>query len=560
MEKIWLQQYPAGVPHSIELDQNETLINVFEQSVRHFGDRPAYSNFGHTLTFKDLNVLSARFAAYLQGKLGLERGDRVAIMMPNLLQYPVALFGILRAGCVVVNVNPMYTARELHHQLKDSGARAIVIVANSGHVLEEALAEKTKVRSVIVTQVGDMLPSPKRQLINFAVRYIKRMVPAYKVRHAKDFDELISDSGQVYQRPRDMTGAETAFLQYTGGTTGVSKGVILTHTNMVANMRQINAWFSGVVRPGQDTVLTPLPLYHVYALTCNCLAYLETGGHNVLITDPRDSDGLIAAMKKYRFSVMTGVNTLYQNLVKNPKLQRVDLRSMRIVSAGGMAVMEPTAKAWKEATGTNILEGYGLSEASPVVTTNAATSSRYTGSIGLPLPDTMVSLRDDDGNEVAIGEPGELCVQGPQVMKGYWQNPEATAATMTADGFLKTGDIATIDPLGFLRIVDRKKDMIIVSGFNVYPSEVEEVLVTHPDIEEVACIGLPDGDAVEKVAVYIVTVKGRSITREAVKEYCKHELTPYKRPKVIEFRDELPKSNVGKVLRRELREEVLKES
>jgi len=562
MEKIWLNQYPSGIPKSIELAAHETLVDVFEKSVLKYAKRPAYSNFGHTINFAELNVLSARFAAYLQNRLGLDKGDRVAIMMPNLLQYPVALFGILRAGLVVVNVNPLYTARELAHQLKDSGAKTIVIVANSAHVLEEAIAEGAKVRSVIVTEVGDMLPFPKRQLLNFAVRHIKKMVPPYKLRHAKHFDETIGTSDLVYRRPRELEGGDLAFLQYTGGTTGVSKGAMLTHTNMVANMRQINAWFSGVTRPGYDVVLTPLPLYHVYALTCNCLAYLETGGHNVLVTDPRDTAGLIKEMKKWPFTAMTGVNTLYQSLVKHPKLESVNLTSMKIVSAGGMAVMEPTARAWKEATGTNILEGYGLSEASPVVTTNAATSTRYTGSIGLPLPDTDIKLLDDDGNEVEVGDPGELCVKGPQVMKGYWQRDDATAETMTKDGYLRTGDVATVDPLGFFRIVDRKKDMILVSGFNVFPSEVEEVLVAHPDIDEAACIGVPDdtpedGDSGEQVAAYIVLEKGSKLTVDAIKAYCKEELTPYKRPKIIEFRDELPKSNVGKLLRRELREEVL---
>jgi len=557
MEKIWLEQYPAGVPKSINLDAQETLIDVFERAVKQFANRPAYSCMGQTITFSDLNLQSARFAGYLQQRLGLEKGDRVALMMPNMLQYPVALFGILRAGLVVVNVNPLYTHRELHHQLVDSEAKAIVVVANSAHVLEEAMAEGTKVRSVIVTEVGDMLDFPKRQIVNFAVRHIKRLVRPYKLPNAKHFDEVLQSSRSTYQRPRELSGADTAFLQYTGGTTGVSKGATLSHTNMIANMRQINAWFSGVTRPGQDVVLTPLPLYHVYALTCNCLAYLETGGHNILITDPRDTKGLIKEMGRWPLTVITGVNTLYQSLVNHPGLADLNLTGLKIVSAGGMAVMEPTANKWKEITGTNILEGYGLSEASPVVTTNVSTAARFTGSIGLPLPDTEISLRDDDGNEVPEGEPGELCVRGPQVMKGYWKRPEATEAAMTSDGFLRTGDVATVDPLGFFRIVDRKKDMILVSGFNVYPSEVEEVLVAHADVDEAAVIGLPDGRGTEQVIAYVVAAPGRSVSMEALREYCRHELTPYKRPERIELRTDLPKSNVGKVLRRELREEAL---
>jgi len=558
MEKFWLKRYPAGVPETLKLDPEETLIDVFEKSVREFGKRPAYSNFGKTISFSDLNVLSARFAGYLQNKLGLEKGDRVAIMMPNTLQYPIAVFGILRAGMVVVNVNPLYTHRELHHQLKDSEAKAIVIVANSGAVLQEAIAEGgTQVRSIIVTEIGDMLDSPKRQIVNFVVRYIKRMVPNYTLKFPVAFRDIVTAQSQVFQRPREMLGSDLAFLQYTGGTTGVSKGAMLTHGNMVANLRQVNAWFSNVNIPGKEIVVTPLPLYHVYALTCNCLAYLENGGLNVLITDPRDTKALIAEMKRWKFTAITGVNTLYQSLVNHPGLAAVDFSTVKIVSAGGMAVLEPTARAWFEITNTAILEGYGLTEASPVVTTNMPRNRGFTGSIGLPLPNTEMSLRDDSGVEVEQGEPGELCVRGPQVMLGYWQRPDATAESFTSDGFLKTGDIALVTVNGDFKIVDRKKDMILVSGFNVFPNEIEQVLVGHPAIAEAACIGLPAKRGGEIVCVYVVLKPKVQLDKESLLDYCRHELTAYKVPKIVRFVESLPKSNVGKVLRRELREQAL---
>ena len=558
MENFWLNRYPKGVPETLELDPAETLIDVFEKSCHDYGVRPAYSSFGKTISFAELNIFSARFAAYLQNNLGLEKGDKVAIMMPNTLQYPIALFGILRAGMVVVNVNPLYTHRELHHQLKDSEAKAIVIVANSCKVLEEALAAgDTQVRSTIVTEIGDMLDWPKRPLINFAVRYLKRMVPNYKLTFPMAFRDTVKSDAKVFQRPREMHGNDLAFLQYTGGTTGVSKGAMLTHGNMVANLRQVNAWFSNVNIKGEEIMVTPLPLYHVYALTCNCLAYLENGGLNVLITDPRDTKALIAEMKRWQFTAITGVNTLYQSLVNHPALKSVDFSTVKIVSAGGMAVMEPTARAWIEITGTNILEGYGLTEASPVVTTNLARNQGYTGSIGLPLPNTEISLLDDAGVEVERGEPGELCVRGPQVMLGYWQRPDATAESFTADGFLKTGDIAVVTVNGDFKIVDRKKDMILVSGFNVFPSEIEQVLTAHPAIAEAACIGLPNERGGEVVAAYVVINAGSQLTKTDLLQYCRDELTAYKVPKIIKFCTDLPKSNVGKVLRRELRDSEL---
>jgi len=514
---------------------------------------PAFTNFGRTLTYADLDNLTARFAAWLQSRTQLNPGDRVAIMMPNLLQYPVVLFGALRAGMVIVNVNPLYTARELAHQLKDSGARAIVVVAMSAATAGEILAE-TDIEEVVVTGVGDMLGFPRRQLVNFAVRHIRKMVPPYEL-PCVSFDDVLKVPADSFKR-LSFTGRDLAILQYTGGTTGRAKGAMLSHGNLVANVRQINTWFSGLLQDGKEIVVTALPLYHVYALTCNCLCYLDKGARNLLITDPRDTAGFIRELRKWNFTAITGVNTLYQSLVDHPDFVQVDFASLKMVSAGGMAVMEFTAREWSRVTGTEILEGYGLSETSPVVCTNPPALEAYNGSIGLPLPNTEVSLRDDRGREVSTGEAGELCVRGPQVMVGYWRNPEATAAVMTDDGFFKTGDIATVDGDGFFRIVDRKKDMILVSGFNVYPNEIENVVTMHPDIVEAACIGVPDqheGD--EIVKLFVVLRPGAELSVEAVRAYCRENLTAYKVPKLVEFRTELPKSNVGKILRRLLREE-----
>ncbi|HHQ14795.1 MAG TPA: long-chain-fatty-acid--CoA ligase, partial [Chromatiales bacterium] len=441
MEPVWLQNYPPGVPATLDLDPAESLVDVLERAVRSFGSRPAFTNFGHSITYTQLDELSRRFAAWLQQDTRLQPGDRVALMMPNLLQYPVALYGVLRAGMVVVNVNPLYTARELEHQLRDSGARAIVVVANSAATVAEALLPDIGIEQVVVTGIGDLLGFPKRQLVNFAVRYLKRLVPDFDLPGAVSLDAVLATDPARF-KPVPLAGDDLACLQYTGGTTGRSKGAMLSHGNLVANVRQVNTWFGSLLKPGEEIVITALPLYHVYAMTCNCLAYTDIGGHNILITDPRDTKGFIAELKKWKFTAMTGVNTLYQSLIDHPDFPNVDFSALKLVSAGGMAVMEFTAREWSRITGTEILEGYGLSETSPVVCTNPPDLKEYNGSIGMPLPGTDVSLRDDQGREVPPDDAGELCVRGPQVMSGYWNDPEATAKVMTSDGFLATGDIA----------------------------------------------------------------------------------------------------------------------
>lgn len=553
MEKIWLRSYPPGVPADLELDPQRSLVSLLEEACARFSTQPAFTNFGHTITYAELDELSARFASALQNRLGLQKGDRVALMMPNLLQYPIALLGTLRAGLVVVNINPLYTPRELHHQLDDSGARAIVIVANAAATLAEVV-DQTPVEHVIVTGIGDMLGFPKRQVVNFAVRYVKRLVPSYRLSGALSFDAMLQADPRQLEAP-PLTGQDLAFLQYTGGTTGLSKGAMLSHQNMVANVTQINVWFSSICKPGEEIVITALPLYHVYALTCNCFAYLDIGGHNVLITDPRDTRGFVAELGKWRFNTITGVNTLYQSLVDYPDFAEVDFSALKIASAGGMAVMDFTARAWAQLTGTEIIEGYGLSETSPVVTSNRPDLTAYTGSIGLPLPGTEVSLRDDSNREVPLGESGELCVRGPQVMSGYWGKADSTNAVMTDDGFLKTGDVATVDEHGYFKIVDRKKDMILVSGFNVYPNEIENILTLHEDVAEAAVIGMPDAESGEIVKAFVVAQPGARIDAHGLREYCRQHLARYKIPKQVEFRNELPKSNVGKILRRALRDE-----
>jgi long-chain acyl-CoA synthetase len=550
MEPIWLKNYPPGVPPSIAIDKTETIPRMLARTCGGFPDRPAFANLGRTISYQELEELSARFAAYLQKELRLARGERVAVMMPNLLQYPIALFGILRAGLVLVNVNPLYTARELAHQLRDAGAKAIVILANSAAVLEQALPG-TPVEHIIITQVGDMLPVPRRWLVNIVVRRVRRLVPEYRLPRARSFRDAVAYDRGLFSEP-ELSGDELACLQYTGGTTGVAKGAMLSHGNLAANVHQINTWFTGHINRGHEIVITALPLYHVYALTCNCLAYVDLAGLNVLITDPRDIRGFIAEMARWKFTAITGVNTLYQHLANNPLLKTVDLSCLKLVSAGGMAVTEATAQLWAEVTGTEILEGYGLSEASPVVTTNRPDITKYSGTIGLPLPGTDVSLRDDHGWEVPVGYPGELCVRGPQVMQGYWNNPAATAEVMTQDGLLRTGDIATMDSGGYLRIVDRKKDMISVSGLKAYPNEIENVVSSHPAVLEAAAVGVPDDNTGQAVKLFVVLRPGNNATAEEIRAWCKSNLTPYKVPRYIEFRTTLPKSPVGKILRREL--------
>ncbi|MBS94852.1 MAG: long-chain-fatty-acid--CoA ligase [Chromatiales bacterium] len=553
MDPIWLDNYPPGVPTGYVVDPDETLIDAMEATFAAWPGNRAFANMGHSLTFAETDRLSRQFAAYLQRDLKLMQGDRVAIMLPNLLQYPVAMLGCLRAGMVVVNVNPMYTPRELEHQLHDAGAKAIVIYSGSAHVLEEVL-EHTDIAHILVSNVGDLLPLPMRVLANFVVRFVKRMVPAYSLPNAQSFRAILGTPVGDYVRPDNIIGKDVAILQYTGGTTGLSKGAMLSHSNLLANTRQVNSWFGALDVPGEEIIITALPLYHVYALTVNCFAYFVKGGLNMLITDPRDTAAMVKEMGKWPFTAMTGVNTLFQSLARHPDIAKVDFSHLKVASAGGMAVQEATAREWVEVTGTQIIEGYGLSETSPVITTNPLDLPEFNGCVGLPLPGTDVSIRNDDGNEVPPGEAGELYVKGPQVMLGYWNNPEATSKVTSTDGYFRTGDMATIDERGYLKIVDRKKDMIIVSGFKVYPNEIENIVTQHPDILEAACVGVPGDDPGEEdVKLFVVIREGADISPQSVRDYCKENMTAYKVPGAIEFVDHLPKSNVGKVLRRELR-------
>lgn len=552
MDKPWLSAYPPGIPATLDLDPGESVLDVLDRALARYGDRPAFSNLGQTLTYRELDVLHRRFATWLQSLPGVAPGDRVAIMLPNLLQYPVALFGAWRAGLVAVNVNPMYTAPELEHQLNDSGARVLVVLAQRAGVYA-SIRDRVGVQHVLVTGVGDLLGFPRSVLTNAVMRYVRRL-PTPPVAGAVHWSAVAASDPDAFRQPARATGADLACLQYTGGTTGRSRGAMLTHSNLVANIRQINTWFAAKRVDGEELMITPLPLYHVYALMCNCLCYMATGGHNVLITDPRNIKALIAELKRWPFTAITGVNTLYQAMVEHPDLASVDFSTLKIASAGGMAVMPATAKRWVEITGVMIHEGYGLSETSPVVTINPYTLAEWNGSIGLPLPDTVVSLRNDGVHEVPPGEPGEICVRGPQVMAGYWNDDAATANAMTADGFLRTGDVAVMDDKGYFRIVDRMKDMIDVSGLKVYPNEVEAAITHHPAVLEAACIGVPDERTGEAVKLFLALRPGQSVRPDEVKEFLRGRLAPYKIPRHVEFRDSLPKSNVGKILRRELRE------
>jgi long-chain acyl-CoA synthetase len=556
VQKPWVDNYPPGVPAKIDLGDGATLVSIFEHSAVRFADRPAIACMGQTLSYAELERRSAAFAAWLGKNLGLPRGARVAIMLPNVLQYPVALFGVLRAGMTVVNVNPLYTARELKHQLIDSGAEAILILENFAATLAGVIAE-TPVRHVAVTGIGDLLPFPKRHIVNFVVRRMKKMVPAYDLPGHLRLEEALAQGDASGFDAVSIGQDELAFLQYTGGTTGVSKGAMLTHANMVANLRQMHAWIGGLVDEGREVVITALPLYHVFSLVCNCLLFVSVGGMNVLITNPRDIPAFIKELAKYPFTIITGVNTLFNALLQDPGFGKLDFSHLKWAGAGGMALQASVAQRWHEVTGKTLQEGYGLTETSPVVSMQPTTVEEvFSGTIGLPLPSTEVVIRDDHGHEVAAGEPGELCVRGPQVMKGYWQRPGETAQVMYPDGFLRTGDIATMDQQGFLRIVDRKKDMILVSGFNVFPNEVENVITLHPDVIEAACIGVPDLKSTEAVKVFVVAREGADLDGPKLIAWCRESLTAYKVPKHVEFRPELPKTNVGKILRRALRDEV----
>lgn len=554
MDKRWLDQYAKDVAHEIDPDTHGSINEVFEQSFKKFSARPAFSNMGHTLTYADIDRLSAAFAAYLQHDLGLKKGDCVAIMSPNILQYPVCLYGILRAGLIVVNVNPLYTARELAHQLKDAEAKAIVIVENFCSILEEVLAQ-TQVKHVITTQLGDLLKFPKSLLVNTVVKHVKKMVPAWKIDHAVPFKEaLAKGSAKKHSTPK-IQATDIAFLQYTGGTTGVSKGAVLTHRNIIANILQAKEWIKSSIKEGQEVIVTPLPLYHIFSLTANCFIFGSIGAENVLITNPRDIPGFVKELSKVKFTTLTGVNTLFNGLLNHPDFHKLDFSNFRLALGGAMAVQRPVAEKWKQVTGVALREAYGLTETSPAACINPLYLEDFNGTIGLPISSTEVSIRDEEGNVMPLGEPGEIWIRGPQVMQGYWKRPDETALVMTEDGWFKSGDMGTMDEKGYIRIVDRKKDMILVSGFNVYPNEIEEVAVMHDKVLEAAAIGIPDEKSGEVVKLFVVK-KDPSLTADEVKAHCKQNLTGYKVPKVIEFRDALPKTPVGKILRRALKEPV----
>jgi len=550
--RYWLNSYPDGVPADIDTREFRSVPEVLARSVERFRDRPAFANMGAALTYADLDSKTRAFAAFLQQDLALAKGARIAIMLPNLLQYPIALFGALRAGLIVTNINPLYTPRELKHQLVDSGASAIVILENFCHALARVLPE-TEVKTVITTRIGDMLRFPKAALVNFVVKHVKKMVPPYSLPQAIDFRQALARGAALPFTPPTLTPDDIAFLQYTAGTTGVAKGVILTHGNIVANLLQAKAWISPYIEEGREIIVTPLPLYHIFSLTANCLMYMKIGGLIYLITNPRDFKGFVREIAHLRFTAITGVNTLYNALLNTPGFEQVDFSALKISLGGGMAVQRRVAERWKTVTGKTLIEAYGLTETSPGACINPIELPEYNGKVGLPLPSTECSIQDNAGKVLPPGEAGELCVRGPQVMRGYWNRPEQTAKVLSADGWLHTGDVATMDPAGFVQILERKDDMINVSGFNVYPSEVENVVASHPGVAEVAAIGIPHERSGEVVKIFVVR-KDPALTEDALRTHCKEHLAGYKMPKEIAFRDALPKSPVGKILRRELRE------
>ncbi|MDA9549001.1 long-chain-fatty-acid--CoA ligase [Bradyrhizobium yuanmingense] len=555
MERIWLKQYPPGVPADIEPTQYASLVDLLEESFTKFADRKAFICMDKSISYRDLDQMSVALAAYLQGR-GLQRGARIAIMMPNVLQYPVATAAVLRAGFAVVNVNPLYTPRELEHQLKDSGAEAIIVLENFAHTVEQVIA-RTQVKHVIVASMGDLLGF-KGVIVNLVVRRVKKMVPAWSLPGSVSFNDALSAGrGMTFNKPK-LSPGDVAFLQYTGGTTGVSKGATLLHRNIVANVLQNDAWLQPALAAPphveQLMIVCALPLYHIFALTACYLLAVRAGGCNLLIPNPRDIPGFIKELAKYQVNTFPAVNTLYNALMNHPDFKKLDFSKLKISNGGGMAVQRPVAEQWKNITGCSIAEGYGLSETSPVLTCNPPTATEFAGSIGIPVPSTYISIRDDEGNEVPLGQAGEICAKGPQVMSGYWNRPEETAKVMTADGYFRTGDIGVMDERGYIKIVDRKKDMILVSGFNVYPNEVEEVIASHPGVLECAVIGIPDSKSGEAVKAFVVK-KDPNLTADAVIKFCHDQLTGYKVPKHVEFRNDLPKTNVGKILRRQLRDE-----
>ena len=556
---FWNDKRPAGVPSTIDINAYTSVVEVFERSCKRFADRPAFSNLGVTLTYAELERHSAAFAAWLQQHTDLKPGDRIAVQMPNVLQYPIAVFGALRAGLIVVNTNPLYTEREMRHQFKDSGARALVYLNMFGKRVQEVLPD-TGIEYLIEARMGDMLPTAKGWLVNTVVDKVKKMVPAYQLPQAVSFKQVLRQGRELSHKPVPLSLDDTAVLQYTGGTTGLAKGAMLTHGNLVANMLQVLACFSQhgpdgqkLIKDGQEVMIAPLPLYHIYAFTANCMCMMVTGNHNVLITNPRDIPGFIKELGKWRFSALLGLNTLFVALMDHPGFRRLDFSALKVTNSGGTALVKATAERWEALTGCRIVEGYGLTETSPVASTNPYGQLARLGTVGIPVAGTAFKVIDDDGNELPLGERGELCIKGPQVMKGYWQQPEATAQALDADGWFKTGDIAVIDPDGFTRIVDRKKDMIIVSGFNVYPNEIEDVVMGHPQVANCAAIGVPDERSGEAVKLFVVPREG-GLSVDELKAYCKANFTGYKVPKHIVLRESLPMTPVGKILRRELRD------
>jgi long-chain acyl-CoA synthetase len=552
IERPWLASYPPGVPAQINVDEYRSIAHVLESACERFSHRPAFENMGKVLTYADVDRLSRNFASYLLNDLKLHRGDRVAIMLPNVLQYPIAIFGVLRAGLTVVNTNPMYTARELRHQLHDAGVSAIVVLDNFAATLAEVLHD-TPVRHVITTAVGDLLGFPKSAITNLVIKHVKKMVPDYRIDHAVRFNTALAHGARQAPPKVEIGHADLAFLQYTGGTTGVAKGAMLSHGNMVANMLQSSAWIGRIADEGEEVIVTAIPLYHIFALTANCLVFMKFGGLNHLITNPRDMPGFVKTLRGIRMTAITGVNTLFNGLLNTPGFDQVDFSNLHLTLGGGTAVQRAVAERWKKVTGVTLVEAYGLTETSPAACMNPLDLAEYNGAIGLPISSTDVTVQDDDGKILPVGSAGELCVRGPQVMQGYWQKPDETAKVISADGWLHTGDIAKMDAKGYFTIVDRKKDMILVSGFNVYPNEIEDVVAQCPGVLEVAAVGVPDEKSGEAVKIVVVK-KDPNLTAEMLKAHCKANLTGYKLPKFIEFRDALPKTNVGKILRRELRD------
>ncbi|MCV4265088.1 long-chain-fatty-acid--CoA ligase FadD1 [Pseudomonas capsici] len=556
IENFWKDKYPSGIATDIDPDEYPNVQAVLKQSCQRFANKPAFSNLGKTITYGELYELSGAFAAWLQQHTDLQPGDRIAVQLPNLLQYPIVVFGAMRAGLIVVNTNPLYTVREMEHQFNDSGAKALVCLANMAH-LAEKVVPKTQVRHVVVTEVADLLPPLKRLLINSVIKYVKKMVPAYNLPKAIKFNDILSKGRGQPVREASPAGNDIAVLQYTGGTTGVAKGAMLTHRNLIANMLQCKALMGANLHEGCEILITPLPLYHIYAFTFHCMSMMLNGNHNILITNPRDLPAMVKELSKWKFSGFVGLNTLFVALCNNQEFRNLDFSSLKVTLSGGMALQLAVAERWKEVTNCSICEGYGMTETSPVATVNPISNIQM-GTIGIPVPSTLCKVIDDAGNELPLGEVGELCVKGPQVMKGYWQRQEATDEILDAEGWLKTGDIAIIQPDGYMRIVDRKKDMILISGFNVYPNELEDVLAGLPGVLQCAAIGIPDEKSGESIKVFVVAKPGVTLTKEQVMEHMRANLTGYKVPRSVEFRDVLPTTNVGKILRRELRDEELK--